>query len=101
MNTTRRFVLFLLFAAIISGPVVGQEYPPPQIRFVVPFTPGGGTDVVMRLVPTHLGEAWKIAALVENRIGAGGVIGSQYVTTQAPDGRTFLAVASAFGVRAA
>jgi tripartite-type tricarboxylate transporter receptor subunit TctC len=55
----------------------------------------------MRLVAHHLGEAWKITVLVENRVGAGGVIGSQYVTTQPPDGRTFLAAASAFGVRSA
>ena len=92
--------LFLLLLAL-GGPALAQEYPPPQIRFVVPFTPGGGTDVVMRLVANHLAEAWKITALVENRVGAGGVIGSQHVATQAPDGRTFLAVASAFGVRAA
>jgi tripartite-type tricarboxylate transporter receptor subunit TctC len=96
-----RTLLFLL-AAALSMPAHSQpDYPPAQIRFVVPFSPGGGTDVIMRLVAHHLGEAWKITALVENRVGAAGVIGSQYVTTQAPDGRTFLAVASAFGVRSA
>src|SRR6185369_9827294 len=90
-----RTLLFLL-AAALSLPVHSQpDYPPAQIRFVVPFSPGGGTDVIMRLVAHHLGEAWKITALVENRVGAAGVIGSHYVTTQAPDGRTFLAVASA------
>src|SRR5688572_11106997 len=97
----RRAVLLLLSLAPLSSFSQPADYPPPQIRFVVPFTPGGGTDVIMRLVAHHLGEAWKITALVENRIGAGGVIGSQYVTTQPPDGRTFLAVASAFGVRSA
>ena len=93
----------LLFLSLLSLPAFSQttEYPPAQIRFVVPFTPGGGTDVVMRLVAHHLSEAWKITALVENRVGAGGVIGSQYVTTQPADGRIFLAVASAFGVRLA
>lgn len=94
--------LFLLVLALgLGSSALAQEYPPTQIRFIVPFTPGGGTDVIMRLVAHQLAEAWKITALVENRIGAGGVIGSQYVTTQAPDGRTFLAAASAFGVRAA
>jgi len=94
--------LFLLLSLLLPLPAVSQsDYPPPQIRFVVPFTPGGGTDVIMRLVAHHLGEAWKIIALVENRVGAGGVIGSQWVTTQPPDGRTFLAVPSAFGVRSA
>ena len=97
-----RRVLLLLLGLGLPLPAFSQaDYPPSQLRFVVPFTPGGGTDVIMRLVANHLGEAWKITALVENRVGAGGVIGSQYVTTQPPDGRTFLAVASAFGVRAA
>ncbi len=95
-------LFILLFTSIVSlGNAQGQDFPPPQMRIVVPFTPGGGTDVIMRIVAGHLAEAWKTAVIVENRVGAGGVIGSQYVTTQAPDGRTFLAVASAFGVRAA
>jgi tripartite-type tricarboxylate transporter receptor subunit TctC len=94
--------MFVLLAALLPAPALAQsDYPPSQIRFVVPFTPGGGTDVIMRLVAHYLGEAWKVTPLVENRVGAGGVIGSQYVATQPPDGRTFLAVASAFGVRLA
>jgi tripartite-type tricarboxylate transporter receptor subunit TctC len=98
----KRRVLLWLFA-LLPAAVLAQpaDYPPAQIRFVVPFTPGGGTDVIMRLVAQHLAETWKVAVLVENRIGAGGVIGSQHVAQQPPDGRTFLAVASAFGVRAA
>jgi tripartite-type tricarboxylate transporter receptor subunit TctC len=101
-NVNRRR-LFLLLGLALPLPALAQsaDYPPSQIRFIVPFTPGGGTDVIMRLVAHHLAEAWKIAALVENRVGAGGVIGAQYVATQPPDGRTFLAVASAFGVRSA
>jgi len=87
--------------ALAQAPDAAAGYPPQQIRFVVPFTAGGGTDVIMRIVAKHLSENWKITALVDNRVGAGGVVGSQYVTTQKPDGRTFLAVASAFAVRAA
>lgn len=94
-------LLATLLLSIAPLLATAQEFPPSQVRIVVPFTAGGGTDVIMRLVAHHLGEAWKITALVENRVGAGGVIGSQYVTTQPPDGRTFLAVASAFGVRSA
>lgn len=81
--------------------VAAADFPPQQIRVVVPFTAGGGTDVIMRLVAKHLAETWKVTVLVDNRVGAGGVVGSQWVTTQKPDGRTFLAVASAFAVRAA
>jgi len=102
-------VLRTLAVAALAVPAVAQAqapdaaagYPPQQIRFVVPFTAGGGTDVIMRIVAKHLSDNWKITALVDNRVGAGGVVGSQYVTTQKPDGRTFLAVASAFAVRAA
>lgn len=87
--------------AAAQAPDTVAGFPPPQIRFVVPFTAGGGTDVIMRLVAKHLADAWNVTVLVDNRVGAGGVVGSQYVTTQKPDGRTFLAVASAFAVRAA
>jgi hypothetical protein len=102
-------ILAVLFALLgiapapapAQAPDTAAGYPPQQIRFVVPFTAGGGTDVIMRIVAKHLSDNWKITALVDNRVGAGGVVGSQYVTTQKPDGRTFLAVASAFAVRAA
>ncbi|MGE5792002.1 MAG: Bug family tripartite tricarboxylate transporter substrate binding protein [Bacteroidota bacterium] len=93
--------LFLFLPALAAAQTPTAEFPPPQIRIVVPFTAGGGTDVIARLVAQHLAETWKVAVIVDNRVGAGGVIGSQWVTQQAPDGRTFLAVASAFGVRAA
>jgi tripartite-type tricarboxylate transporter receptor subunit TctC len=88
-----------LAPAQASDPAAG--FPPQQIRIVVPFTAGGGTDVITRLVAQRLADAWKVTVLVDNRVGAGGVVGSQWVTTQKPDGRTFLAVASAFAVRAA
>ncbi len=89
-------ILFLVLA-LFSGLCFSQS----PIRIVVPFTPGGGTDVITRIVAQHVAEAWNQPVIVENRIGAGGVVGSKWVAEQAPDGRTFLAVASAFGVRAA
>jgi tripartite-type tricarboxylate transporter receptor subunit TctC len=104
MHMTRR----LLVLALLSAPVFGAEpgsdaakYPSQPIRFVVPYTAGGGTDVVTRLVAKHMSETWNVPVIVENRVGAGGVVGSQHVATQKPDGRTFLAVASAFAVRVA
>ena len=91
----------ILFLCVLPPSVKAQDFPPPQVRIVVPFTAGGGTDVIMRLVAQHLAEMWKVAVIIDNRVGAGGVIGSKWVAEQAPDGRTFLAVASAFGVRLA
>jgi tripartite-type tricarboxylate transporter receptor subunit TctC len=92
---------FLLPALALAQPESPANYPTQPIRFVVPFSAGGGTDVIMRLIAKHMGEAWKVSVIVDNRVGAGGVVGSQHVTQQKPDGRTFLAVASAFAVRAA
>lgn len=91
----------LAFAALAVPSVQAADFPPEQIRIVVPYSAGGGTDVIMRLVAKHMADAWKVNILIDNRVGAGGVVGSQHVTQQKPDGRTFLAVASAFAVRAA
>jgi tripartite-type tricarboxylate transporter receptor subunit TctC len=91
-------ILGLVLAPFAS---YAQEFPPSQVRIVVPFTPGGGTDVITRLVAQQLSDMWKVPVIIDNRVGAGGVIGSKWVAEQAPDGRTFLAVASAFGVRIA
>jgi tripartite-type tricarboxylate transporter receptor subunit TctC len=101
-----RWLAPALAAAAFAAPASAAEqaaadFPPQQIRIVVPFTAGGGTDVITRIVAIRLAETWKNTVLVDNRVGAGGVVGSQWVTTQKPDGRTFLAVASAFAVRAA
>lgn len=103
----RHLQAFALTALVLAAPVFAQpsessvKYPTQSVRFVVPYTAGGGTDVIMRLVAKHMSDTWNVPVIVENRVGAGGVIGSQYVTTQKPDGRTFLAVASAFAVRVA
>ncbi|HSN39378.1 MAG TPA: tripartite tricarboxylate transporter substrate-binding protein [Burkholderiales bacterium] len=95
-------VLRILAVAALAMPSAqAADFPPEQIRIVVPYTAGGGTDVIARLVAQHMAEAWKVTILIDNRVGAGGVVGSNYVTQQKPDGRTFLAVASAFAVRAA
>jgi tripartite-type tricarboxylate transporter receptor subunit TctC len=100
---TFRSLALLLIAGALAAPAAAQspDFPPQQMRIVVPFTAGGGTDVITRIVAARLAETWKNTVLVDNRVGAGGVVGSQWVTTQKPDGRTFLAVASAFAVRAA
>ena len=91
----------LAFAALAVQPIQAADFPPEQIRIVVPYSAGGGTDVITRIVAKHMADSWKVNILIDNRVGAGGVVGSQHVTQQKPDGRTFLAVASAFAVRAA
>ena len=62
------------------------------IRYVVPFPPGGLTDVMARLVGQQLAERWKVSVVVDNKAGSGGQIGADFVAKSAPDGNTLLAI---------
>src|SRR2546426_2621809 len=69
---------------------LAQEYPARPIRLIVPIGAGGGTDILARHVAQKLGERFRQAAIVENRPGAGSLIGTEYVAKAAPDGSTLL-----------
>ena len=70
--------------------MLDPAWPSRAIRLVVPYTPGGGTDAVARLIGERLADALQVAVVVENRPGAGGSIASDYVAKSAPDGYTLL-----------
>jgi tripartite-type tricarboxylate transporter receptor subunit TctC len=82
-------LLLGLFAAV-GAPASADTWPSRPIRLVVPFPPGGVTDVVARLVAQPLGEALGQSVLVENKPGASGLVGTDSVATATPDGYTFL-----------
>lgn len=78
-------------AFALGGPVaLAQTWPTKPLRVVVPFTAGGSTDTVARIVSEKLTTRLGQAVIVDNRAGAGGAIGSEYVARSAPDGHTLL-----------
>jgi tripartite-type tricarboxylate transporter receptor subunit TctC len=100
-KTTRRRVLLGSSAAIVAGPVRAQGFPTKQIRLVVPYSPGGGADTTARLIQPKLQEALGQTVVIENRPGAGGMIGDEAVAKAAPDGYTLLIGAFAHAVNPA
>jgi len=73
---------------LVAGVAQAQAYPNKPLRFVVPYPPGGGTDILGRLLGQVIGESVGQAIIVENRPGANGAVGSDWVAKQAPDGYT-------------
>ncbi|MPZ45911.1 MAG: tripartite tricarboxylate transporter substrate binding protein [Betaproteobacteria bacterium] len=80
---------------VASGAATAQNYPNRPVRFIVPFAPGGNTDVQGRLIAQKLSEAWGQQVVVDNRGGAGGTLGADMAAKAAPDGYTF--VLASFG----
>src|SRR5688500_2852901 len=80
------FVLALALPAL----VLAQDYPVKPVRIISPYTPGGQSDTLMRAIGQKLTERWNQPFVLENRPGAGGNIGAEYVARAAPDGYTLI-----------
>src|SRR5262245_54292471 len=99
----RQFVRLSAAAAalpIASHPTWAQAYPSRPVRVIVPFGPGGGTDIVARLIGQWLSERLGQQFVIENRPGAGGNIGTEAVVRAAPDGYTIALIGAPSAINA-
>jgi len=91
MLTNRRGALLLAMAAPwMTARALAADYPSKPIKLIVPYAPGGGADAVARVVAQHVGDRLGQSVVVENRGGAGSIIGTDLVAKAEPDGYTLL-----------
>ena len=90
MSTARRVVLFCLAAAVPLSAALGAEWPSKPVRLIVPFAAGGAADTIGRLYAEALGTAFGKPFYVENRVGGGGLVGTEAVARAEPDGLTLM-----------
>ena len=90
----------LLFALLgsLALPAPAQQYPSKPVRIIVPFAPGGGSDFIARFMAQRLTSGLGTQVIVENKPGAGGVIGIEQGVKSAPDGYTLVLIASSYTV---
>jgi tripartite-type tricarboxylate transporter receptor subunit TctC len=92
MPSRRRFLKFAVSAiaapAILPSRVLSATWPDKPVHIVVPFTPGGSTDITARLVGNRLADVWGQSVVIDNKPGAGGNIAADYVARSDPDGST-------------
>ena len=95
MSLRRTWICFLALSILpldipISPPAAAQDYPNQTVKIIVPFTAGGGVDVAARIIAPKLGEELGQSVIIENRGGAGGMLGATAVAQAPPDGYTLL-----------
>ena len=86
--------ILMVSAVLPATETIAQSYPAKPVRVIVPFPPGGAADIVARAITQKLTEAWGTQVIVDNRAGAGGLIGAELAARAAPDGYTVLFASS-------
>jgi tripartite-type tricarboxylate transporter receptor subunit TctC len=96
MRLPRRALLAAVGIAAVTGAQAQPAFPTRPIRLVIPFGPGGGTDNLLRLLEPHVSRALGQPVVIENRPGAGSIVGTEIVARAEPDGYTLVALDSTF-----
>jgi tripartite-type tricarboxylate transporter receptor subunit TctC len=99
--STFTFRLFCCAAVVVAASASAQQYPVRPVRVIVPLTPGGGVDIIARVIADHYSQVMGQRFIVDNRPGAGGTIGVETVAKAAPDGQTLLVSSSSMVTNAA
>jgi tripartite-type tricarboxylate transporter receptor subunit TctC len=100
-KTTVLFQSIITACALLSAPAAwSQAYPAKPVRIIVPYASGGGADMLARLIGQKLSVSWGQPVVVENKAGAGGAIGTDYVSKTAPDGYTLLMASPSHSINA-
>jgi tripartite-type tricarboxylate transporter receptor subunit TctC len=100
-NRMARIILLILIAGVAgsySHLASAQQYPAKTIRIIVGYSPGGGTDVLSRLLGKKLTESWGQTVVIDNRVGAAGILASEIVAKSAPDGYTLMTIPSTHAI---
>ena len=90
--------LFALALALFSGGAIAQAFPARPVTLVVPFSPGTGIDILARVIGPKLAEKWGQPVVVDNKPGASGNIGTDFVAKSPPDGYTLMVTVNTFSI---
>jgi tripartite-type tricarboxylate transporter receptor subunit TctC len=96
--TLCRFMVALACALLSIGPATAADFPSGTVRIVVPYTPGGSADTQARIIAEALQQSWGQPVIVENKPGAGTLIGATYAANSRPDGYTLYMAPGAFTI---
>ena len=101
MNTSSILGAVAMLGLVAAPTLHAQQYPAKPVRMIIPFAPGGNTDIIGRVFAPKMGEALGQQVIIDNRGGAGSTIGSEAVARAAPDGYTLLMVSAAHTINPA